>query len=320
MNMRILGDTGIKVSELGLGTWPLGGSGPAGNYGPIGEVQAMSVLEAYASAGGNFIDTARVYNRAENIVGKYLARACNRDNFVIATKTTAGDSKESISRIRQDLETSLRVIGTDFIDVFLLHQPPAEAELIDEVMDEMQALKDEGKVRAIGASIKGANVTAETERLCDIYLDTKRVDVIEVVYSLIRQRNAAVIDRAKQSGVGVIIRTVLESGLLTGEYSPGHVFKGNDHRARYTRQRLDFVLGKATELASYVPQAYRSLSDLAVRFSLGHAGVSCVIFGAKNENEISLNTSALALPTLSLGLIEELREKYGSITEQANMN
>ena len=73
ISKRSLGRSGMEVSELGLGAWPLGGPGPNPNYGPITEEQVFAVLDAYVDAGGNFIDTARVYNQSETNVGKYLA-------------------------------------------------------------------------------------------------------------------------------------------------------------------------------------------------------------------------------------------------------
>ena len=187
--------------------------------------------------------------------------------------------------------------------------------------DVMDGLKRQGKIRAIGASIKGPNVTEATERLCDVYIGTGRVDVLQIVYSLLRQRNLSVIQKAQKRDVGVVVRTALESGLLTGSYRPGHVFASTDHRSRYNREKLDFALRTAQEIGQMaVKPPYRALAEVALRFSLEPAGVSCLIFGAENAAEVAKNIDMLALPSLDPGLVEDLRRRYGATTAEANFS
>ena len=219
-----MGRTGMEVSELSLGTWPLGGAGSTPNYGAITEEEAMAVLDAYVEAGGNFIDTARAYNDSEKNIGKYLKQSGRRDQLVIASKTRAGEEAETLTRIEVDLETSLRELGTDHLDVYFLHFPPDDPGVMERALEKMLAFKRDGKIRAIGASIKGPNVTAATQAMCDTYIATGHVDVFMLVYSILRQRNLSAIEKAEKNGIGVIVRTVLESGLLTGAYAPDHVF------------------------------------------------------------------------------------------------
>ena len=321
MNTRKLGRTGIVVTELGLGTWPLGGQGSTANYGAIEERQALAVLQAYVERGGNFIDTARVYNNSEAVIGKFFAEAKVRDRVILSSKTVAGEKAETVSRIREDLETSLRLLGTEYLDVYFLHFPPEDPETMARALDVMDALKSQGKIRAIGGSIKGPNVTEATERLCDVYMGTGRVDVFQLVYSVLRQRNRAVIEKAQQRGVGIVVRTSLESGLLTGAYQPGHVFAGNDHRARYDRAKLDFALQTAAEIRQVaVKPPYRTLPEAALRFSLEPPGVSTLIFGAESAVEVGTNLDVLSLPPLDPGLVADLKRRYGAITEKANFS
>lgn len=321
MNTRGLGRTGFLVTELGLGTWPLGGQGSTANYGAIEERQALAVLHGYVERGGNFIDTARAYNNSEAVIGKFLGEAKVRDRVILSSKTLAGEKAETVSRIREDLETSLRLLGTEYLDVYFLHFPPEDPETMARALDVMDALKSQKKIRAIGASIKGPNVTEATERLCDVYLGTGRVDVFQLVYSMLRQRNLAVIEKAQQRGVGIVVRTALESGLLTGTYRPGHVFAGNDHRGRYNREKLDFALRTAEEIRQVaVKPPYRTLPEVALRFSLEPAGASCLIFGAETAAEVVTNLEVLALPPLDPGLVAELKRRYGAITERANFS
>ena len=169
---RRLGRTGIEVSELGLGTWPLAGEGPVGSYGAITSDEAASILDAYVSAGGNLIDTARVYNRSEQQIGEYLRRSGQRERLVLSSKTAAGRVADTVAEIEADLETSLRALGTDYLDVYFLHFPPAEAAVREEALAILLRLKERGTIRAIGASIYGPNVTAETQAMCSAYVAT----------------------------------------------------------------------------------------------------------------------------------------------------
>ena len=148
---------------------------------------------------------------------------------------------------------------------------------------------------------------------------TGKVDVIQVVCNILRQRNLDVIDRAGKNGVGVIVRTVLESGLLTGWYAPGHVFPGNDHRARYNSKKLAYALQIVEELRDIAVRApYRTLAQVAIRFVLTAPGVSCIILGAQSPDEVRENLNALELPILTREVVDELQTRYGWITEKVN--
>ncbi len=202
---RTLGRTGFAVSELGLGTWPLAGAGPSNSYGEMSASQAFSVLDAYVSAGGNLIDTARVYNRAETFIGQYLRQSGNRGRLVISSKTVGGSTAANIDQIVTDVEASLRELGTDYLDLYFLHYPAEEPELIEASLEALLRLKEQGKIRAIGASIRGPNVTEETQALCSAYISTGHVDVIQVIYSILRQQNLRAVEEAAARDVGVIV-------------------------------------------------------------------------------------------------------------------
>ena len=102
----------------------------------------------------------------------------------------------------------------------------------------MEQLKTEGKIRAIRTSIKGPNVTQHTADLCRQYVYTGKVDVLQLVYSIFRQSNAQIFEQARQAGVGIIARTVLESGFLTGKYNSQSLFLEGDHRRRWSAEQL----------------------------------------------------------------------------------
>jgi aryl-alcohol dehydrogenase-like predicted oxidoreductase len=311
---RNLGTTGFEVSELGFGAWPIGGT----MYGPVDENEAIECVKAYLAAGGNFIDTARRYGQSEAVLGKVLSQCTNRDRIILATKTFMGDCIESIPKIRSELEDSLRLLQTDYVDLYYLHMPADDPEIMNYALDEFEALKKEGKIRAIGASIKGPAVTGQTVNLCRQYIDSGRVDVIQVVYSILRQRCTEIFDYAHRSGVGVVARTSIESGFLSGKYRPGHLFT-ESHRRRWeavTQRRIFDVVAEVEAYAIRPP--YSSLAQVAIRFALEPMSVSSVIVGAKSAGQAQMNTAVASLPPLDADIMERLKREFAGMTEGFN--
>ncbi len=321
LKKRALGNTGMEISELGLGTWPLGGTGSGAGYGDIADADAFSILDSYIDAGGNYLDTARVYNNSETVIGQYLKSRGNRSDLIISSKSVAGQTADTLDQFDSDLETSLTELGTDYIDVFFLHFPPDDPAVMEEALSKFERFKEQGKIRAIAASIKGPDVTPKTQELCQMYMDTGKVEALMVVYSILRQANLSVIEDAKDRGIGIIVRTVLESGLLTGAYSAGHVFSENDHRSRYDKDKLEYVLKANDELNSFaVEPPYTSLAQAAFRFSLEASGISSIVMGAQNSREIQLNLDTLSLPPLSSEVVSQIKSRYGDMTDKANFS
>ena len=319
MKKRTLGNTGFEVTELGYGSWPLCNNRNM-EYGEIDEKEAHETVETYLNLGGNFIDTARGYGeRPERVIGTVVKEKFNREDVYIATKSAAGQNVDSIPGLRKDLEESLRLLKTDYVDVFQLHQPPEDKETMNRVLDEMDRFKEEGKIRSLGASIKGPDVSDATVALCHQYIDTGRLGSIQIVYSILRQKLLPVIEKAEQSGVGVIVRTVLESGLLTGKYKPGHTFSGLDQRRRYKADHLEFILKTVEEIGRFaVRPPFENLAETAIRFALEPTGVSTIIVGAHRPENVKRNVKTAELPGLDSEVLEKLRKEYGDITEKAN--
>jgi len=316
LKKRVLGRTGFEVTELGFGAWPIGGDG----YGDMSEKNAIETIDAYLSAGGNLLDTAPAYINSEKYIGKALSGKGMRDQLIITTKTQKGDTAETIPDIRPDIEQSLRSMQTDYVDVYFLHIPPEDPDVMNRAIDVFEELKDEGKIRSIGASIKLANVTPATVQLCRQYIDSGRIDVIEVVYSILRQANAEIFGYAQEKGVGIIARTAIESGFLSGKYQPGHVFT-EGHRKRWDNNTLQEALKAAGELQKYaIREPYTSLAQVAVRFSLVPEEISCLIVGPENPDEVRKNMETMALPPLDDDLVERLKKDFEGKTESYNLD
>jgi len=311
---RLLGRTEIQVSELGFGAWPIGGI----QYGPVPESEALEVIHGYIQAGGNFIDTARVYGESEAILGKVLSKGKLREQIVLATKTLKGNARDTIPAIREDLEESLRLLKTDYVDLYYLHQPPDDPAVMNQALDLLESFKKEGKLRAIGASIKGPTVTDATLKLCRQYIDLGRIDAIQLVYSILRQKNGAIFDYAQQKGVGIVVRTSIESGFLSGKYRPGQVI-AEGHRKRWTPETQSLIFKKVIEMEKYAIQSpYTSMPEVAVRFSLDPPGVSSVIAGARTLEQMQKNTVIVSLPPLLPKIRARLEEEFGGLTESFN--
>jgi len=309
MNTRPVGRAGFTVSEIGFGAWPIGGAGRNFHYGDVSESDALACLETYVGQGGTFLDTARAYNRSEEILGRFLARPDLRDRIVVASKT--GQPTEE--GIRAELDESRRALRRDVIDLYYLHHPPDDPDEMNRTLDVYERLQAEGKIRAIGASVKGPDVTPATVTLCRQYIRTGRVDALQVIYSILRQENAAMFEEARAAGVAIVARTTLENGFLTGKYEPDRRFSGQDHRKRFTDEQLGKILREARRLKeTAVAPPFQTLGQTAIRFVLDHPAVSVAIVGAKSPQQTRENMSPASLPPLPENLRRRLVETYAN--------
>jgi aryl-alcohol dehydrogenase-like predicted oxidoreductase len=322
MQLRELGTTGLSVSEIGFGSWPLGNG--AFDYGAVDEKDALTALSAFFGQGGNFVDTAPAYGeRSERLVGESIRQFGSRESLVIATKTMGGVSFETLPDIRADAESSLKALGTDYIDILQLHQPPEEQQLMEEALAELGKLKQEGKIRFIGASIKGPNVTQSTEGLCRRYIESGQVDCIQVVYSVLRQKLAPVIDHAKSCGIGVIARTTLESGFLTDSFASlctVPAYSAPDQRSRYPHDRLEQILTLCRRFKQLCDGQLGPghTSQAAIAFVLANASLSSIILGTRTANHVRHNIASSRLSPLPDPFMDILLGEFGDLTEKAN--
>ncbi len=310
---RRLGRTGLSVSELGLGTWALGGLGKhadAKNYGPVDERDAQEVFEAYLAAGGNHFDCAENYHDGEQRLGRFIARHRQREDLVVCSKVWQTD--ETV--VRRKLDQSRKNLNRDQIDVHYLHNPPEDRDGMHRALDLFCQLKEEGKIRAVGATLKGHNVTGETTRLIEQYVSTGKLDVVMCIYSVLRQKTGETFEFAEAAGVGVVLRTVLESGFLTGKYQSADAFSHHhdqDHRRRWDRQKLSLILEMVADFkAMAIARAYPSCLLAALRFALDTPHVSSVLVGAKSVRQLKSNLDALQLPPMDHHFREMLVERF----------
>ncbi|MFI3209223.1 MAG: aldo/keto reductase [Eubacteriales bacterium] len=289
----------ILISKLGFGAWAIGG----GAYGGVAVTDANEALDYYLSQGGNFIDTAQMYANSEEIIGNFLQDSEYKNDVVIATKTPCGDGMNTVNLIESELDKSLKKLKRNYVDLYYFHSPSEDDETIAAGLEVMKSLKAKGKIRTIGASIKGVNVTDETVELCRRYIDTKEIDAIQLVYSIFRQKNKEIFSYAQDNNVALIGRTSLESGFLTGKYRKGHVFAEGDHRVRWSAS-VDEIMDEVQKIEKkYIGKHDDSMTSLAIRFAMHPDEITDTIVGVKNKKQMEeiiqvcekqeLNASAL---------------------------
>jgi aryl-alcohol dehydrogenase-like predicted oxidoreductase len=298
MEHRPLGATGIDVGEVGLGAWQLGGNTL---WGGPDEIESLAIVESALAAGCNLFDTAPGYANGGSETALGVALVGRRHEVVLCTKfghTATGETDFGVERIRPMLEDSFGRLRTDYVDVFLLHNPP------DELLEpdaphwaELERLHDEGLVRAYGASVDWA---ADVDTAV-----AAGAQVLEVLLNAFHQEPLPALHRAEEAGVGVIVKVPLDSGWLSGKYRAGAAFEGV--RARWSDEviarRADLVERFEGLLPDGVPTAQGALA-----FLLAQSPVSSVIPGAKSVAQLQDNLAAAdaPLPADTVGAIEAL--------------
>lgn len=312
MQYRQLGSTGIAVSEIGFGAWGIGGSaGGSIAYGSTDDQESRLALQLAYDLGVTFYDTSDFYGygHSESLIGDALKEV--RQKIVIATKVGLLDAKGaqdfSVRHIRTSIEKSLKRLKTDAIDLYQLHSPPVALLKEDEkVVQTMHALVQEGKVRSIGISARSPEEGLYAVKEFGF-------QVVQVNFNLLDQRplENGLFDFCKQQGIGIIGRTPLCFGFLSGRYSTGTSFNSDDHRSRWPAEQIKrWNEGHRLFLKAFENRNGQSDAQLALRFCLSHEAVSTVIPGILNRKEAGENTKASPLGRLSKRELKKIEEIY----------
>ncbi len=304
----------MNISEYGLGAWAIGGE----HYGDVAEKQAKSVIRKYLEAGGDFIDTARGYGESERLIGEVLEEMQLKDKVIIASKSLGGGTMDTMQQLSDDLEISLKQLKRDYLDMFFIHFPSDDIEVMNKSLEICEDFKKRGLIKAIGASIKGPNVDISTLDMAESYIKDGRTDVLLMVYSIFRQMNHPVFELAKENGMGVIIRTVLESGFLSGGLKKGVRFSEKDHRNRWNN-KIDSIMDEVDEIAKLaVKGEYKGINEVAIRFAMQGCYNSSVIIGAENESQLQMTLDAMKRPPLDDEIMKTLKLKFKDSTAKYN--
>ena len=311
MQYRTLGRTDLTVSEIGMGTWELGGR----EWGDIDEGEAIRLLRYAFEKGITFYDTANQYGggRAEGLLGQAFAGM--HDKVVIATKVGFEiDSdgwksygwkrpKFNASRdyIRTAVEGSLRRLEREVIDVYQFHAPPPP-EQWDEAFETMEGLKVEGLIRFYGMSL------GRVEQALKAIRETG-VSTLMLAYNILDQSMAEeVLPAAQAKGVGVIVRQPLAAGLLSGQLTPDTLFAENDYRKTWPREKFLEDLRKVEAVKAIVRDATRTLPQAALKFILAHPAVNSVIPGMMTPVQVDDGVATAEINPLSPDIVRQLQE------------
>ncbi|MDE3096426.1 MAG: aldo/keto reductase [Chloroflexota bacterium] len=293
MELRPLGNTGLRVSDLCLGSMQFGWT--------TDEHSAFRVLDAYVAAGGNFIDTADIYSRwspgnpggvAEEIIGRWMRQRRNRARLVIATKVRGemwkGDDGEGLGRahIERAVEDSLRRLQVDTIDLYQCHWPD-EKTPIEETLTVFGELIRAGKVRHIGASNYGAAQFDDALRASAGHA-LPRFETLQPHYNLVHRSEyeAALADVCGREGIGVIPYSPLAGGFLTGKYRRAAPLPESQRAGRAKEHMTDAGFGVVDALTRIAEGRGTTVAAVALAWELAKPAVTAPIIGANTPQQL----------------------------------
>ncbi len=312
--------TSGSVSEIGLGTWQLGGA----EWGAVSESDALATLDAASEAGMTFLDTADIYGqgRSESLIGKFLAARSDRDRFFVATKL--GRSADpgwpqnfQTETIRLHTERSLQRLGVESLNLTQTHCIPADVMRDGQVWEALRLLKQEGKIQAFGASVESMEEAVDCLRV-------EGLSSLQIIFNVFRQKPIQeLFHLALAKQVALIVRLPLASGLLGGKLSRTSKFAESDHRS-FNRDGKSFNVGETfaglpleigleliEEFRSLVPAGW-DMAQWALRWCLDFPAVATVIPGATRPDQARSNARASDREPLSTEVHEALRRLYES--------
>ncbi len=286
MQRRILGATDLEVSERGFGAWAIGGS----SYGPVPAAVALDALARAEALGCNVVDTAAVYGESEAVLGRFLPG--RRERWVVASKYSG--QAEGMTAV---VDAQLARLRTDRLDVYQIHFAPRGDD--ERLFDELVRLKEAGKIRFGGVSLRSAG---DIEHV----LGRPGVDVLQMPVSLLdpeplsRQQAALAVHRP-----GVIARSALRGGFLTGKYDGAARFASPaDQRSQWDAARIRTLAAQA-DAFRFLGEPGLARTRAALAYPLSFPAVSTVIVSCKDSAQVEANFGS-PLPVLAPEVLAEI--------------
>ncbi len=294
---RRLGRSGPRITEVGFGAWAIGGGGWAYAWGPQDDSESVAAIKHAVARGVNWIDTAAVYGygHSEEVVGRAVREIPASERPLVFTKGGMRWYEEDRFReprrdlrpatIRAEMEASLRRLGIDHIDLYQFHWPDETNTPIEESWGELARQVEAGKVRYAGVSNFDVELLERAERV-------RHVDSLQPPFSLInRKAGRDLLPWTREHGTGVIVYSPMQSGLLTGAFSPARIAGlAEDDWRRRDMQFREPNLSRNLELVEALkPIAERrdaTLPELAVAWVLSWRGVTGAIVGGRSPEQV----------------------------------
>ena len=320
MELRPFGRTGLEVSAIGFGCWEVGGG-----YGDVEEGAFDNAVGRALDLGINCFDTAEGYGMgaSERALGQALGS--RRDEAVVVTKfgmnyrdkPNLRDS--SRERVLASIDKSLENLGTDWVDVFMVHWPDRETPF-EETMDALDEVVRSGKARFVGVS----NFKRDDIEAC---MGTRNVDVVQYGWNMFdRRMQREILPYCEEHGIGFMAYGSLCFGLLTGTFTEDHDFGSADWRSRQGKmgsiKMFENLFGaesfprnvRAVEELKGVAAGYgRSLPQLALRWAISNPAVSTALVGCRNIAEVEDNAKAIdfTISDTDLAEIDAIFARHG---------
>jgi aryl-alcohol dehydrogenase-like predicted oxidoreductase len=315
MKYNLLGNTGVLVSEIGLGAMTFGGGGQWGVFGGLGEQDAAQLVWQALDAGVNFFDTSNIYagGRSEEILGKALG--AKRQDVIIATKvrgrTGSGPNDLGLSRlhIMRQVEESLKRLGTDYIDLYQIHNPDQLTDW-EETLRALDDLVRSGKIRYIGSSnmtgwelMKARGISRE--------LGLHAFKSSQSYYSLAgRDIEREIIPVLKDQNMGLLVWSPLAGGFLSGKYARTRTGNSDDRHTKFAFPPVD--VDKAYSIIDVLEDIAKNrestVARIALAWVLNQPAVTSVIVGAKRPDQLqdNLEASGIVLTDDELARLDEV--------------
>ena len=300
MEQRPFGRTGLNVGAVGYGCWEIGGG-----YGDVEEADFERAIGRALDLGINCFDTAEGYGMGASERALAQALGSRRDEAIIVTKFGMNYKDKpnlrdsSRERVFASIDKSLKNLGTDYVDVYLVHWPDRLTPF-EETMSALDEIVRDGKVRFVGLS----NFKLSEIEEC---MKTRRVDVVQYGWNMFdRRMQTAILPYCEQNGVGFMAYGSLAFGLLTGTFTEDHDFGGADWRARqgnmgaikmfraiFGPEKFKDNVRAVNELKPVADRYGKSLPQLALRWAISHPAVSTALVGCRTVAEVEDNAGAV---------------------------
>ena len=312
MKYRILGKTGLRVSEIGFGAWAIGS-----HWGTQDIGDSVDALHKSIDMGLNFIDTALGYGngKSEQIISEVLKE--RREEVTVATKIPPADGpwppspycdvedRYAEKYIRTTVDTCRKNLDTDCIDILQLHTWTRAWNRNPKPLDILHKLKSEGIIKHVGISTPEHDQNSLIQLMKEGYLDT-----IQLIYNIFEQEPAAeLLPVALDSNIGVIVRVAFDEGILTGKYKSDHLFPKDDFRSKYFEGDRQFrAVKRVDKIKEDLDGTPYTMPQAALKFVLAHPAVSTVITGIRNKKQAKQNILTSDLPEMQEDLLNKLQQ------------
>lgn len=312
MRYRILGRTGLETSEIGYGTWGMGGDAWKGGS----DEEALAALRRSIELGVNFLDTALSYGQghSEELIGQVLRRSMAK--VLVASKIPPLDGRWPpqpgvgiqevfpVRHIIQSTEASLRNLGVETLDLQQLHVWNPEWVGQTEWHRALEDLKKSGKIRFIGISVNAHQPDSVIS-----LIKTGLIDAVQVIYNIFEQTpDRNLFPLCRERNIGVVARCPLDEGSLTGTIALDTVFEPGDYRERYFGgKRRAQVVQRVAALKEDLSGVPGTLPETAMRFCLSHPAVATVIPGMRRTRNVEANCAAADKGPLDPNVVEVLK-------------